>query len=147
VILLPVVATWGVMQPASQSLRWLADTTVRALLNIVRFGAQAGLFLWVTVTVFDSTLSGAVQVLIVLLAGVASWLLLRPLKLLTGRRTAESDGDGKSSGRASWVWSAAAAAAGAAARAAADDGPVRAEATVGRPRRPETRALPPGSAR
>ncbi|GAA2644304.1 hypothetical protein GCM10010399_92770 [Dactylosporangium fulvum] len=83
VIAFPILATWGVLQPASAGVRRLANTTGQALINVVVYGASAGLYLTAVGLVFDSSLPGAAQIIVVLLAGVACWLVLRPVRALT----------------------------------------------------------------
>ncbi|GGM52984.1 MFS transporter [Dactylosporangium sucinum] len=148
VVVFPILATWGILQPASSGIRRLANSTITALINIVLFGAAAGLYLTAVGLVFDSSMPGAAQIIVVLLAGVACWLVLRPARALAKARTVPPvDGgsdDGRQNGRLRDLF---AFAARTVVQAGAARGPVRAEATVGEPRRParpETRALPGG---
>jgi hypothetical protein len=143
VVFLPVVATWGVLEPASNALRKLIDRTIGALFNIIRYGAMSGLYLWAVVTIFKSPLSGGFQILAVLLAAVACWLIIRPTKRFRPHLFPQVERE--TGGGPSWrdrLFTAAGAAAGmAAATRSVRDEPIRAEASAGRPRRPEARAL------
>lgn len=144
VIAFPILATWGMMQPASAGVRWLFNSAIKALINIVLFGAAAGLYLTIVSLIFGSTLPGAAQIIVVLLAGVACWAVMRPVRHATksiGRTvpTPSDDGGKDHSDR----WRAVLSVIGFAARSAQRQGPIWADATVG-PSRPETRALTAG---
>jgi len=89
VILTPLLGTIGLLEPASAGLRRIANAVVTSMFNIVLFGAGASAYLWwVTWITSLQKLPGPVQVAAVFAAGVACWLLLRPIRRLyatTGR--------------------------------------------------------------
>jgi hypothetical protein len=77
VIAAPVLATVGIFEPASGPLRRLVNAAIGSAINIVFYGAGAGLYLTVAGLVFTSPLPGPIQVVAVGLAGVGCWLVLR----------------------------------------------------------------------
>ncbi len=96
VIVLPGLATVGLLRPASGGVRRLLNIVVGSIINIVLFGAGAGVYLTATNLLFASDLPGAVQIFGVLLAGVAAFMLLRPVRRLlhtVGRHHRDDDED------------------------------------------------------
>lgn len=97
IIALPLLGTVGVFMPASAGLRRIFHMTVAAFVNIVVFGAGAGMYLTAVDLIFRSSLPGAAQMFAVLLTGAACFFILRPVRHLihtaTGRaRTGQTFG-------------------------------------------------------
>ncbi|MGI5236463.1 MFS transporter [Dactylosporangium sp. CA-139066] len=82
VMTFPLMATIGILQPGHPSVMRLFNAVVGSVANIIMFGAGAGLYLWIVDSVFDSDLSGFVQISAVGLTGVVLWMVLRPVKRL-----------------------------------------------------------------
>jgi hypothetical protein len=77
---LPMLAAFGVFQPASGPLRRAVDAAAGSLFNIVLFGALSGVYLTAVSLVYASALPGPFQVVLVLLVGVCCWLVRRPAR-------------------------------------------------------------------
>lgn len=90
IVLLPVLGVIGIFQPASAGLRRIFHMTAAAIANIVMFGAGAGLYLTFVDLVFRSPLPGVAQLNAVALLGVASFLVLHPVRQLVSTATGRS---------------------------------------------------------
>lgn len=93
IVLLPLLGTVGVALPAAGGVRRLFHMTAAAAMNIVVFGAAAGLYLTAVDLVFGSALPGVGQLFAVALCGTALFLLLHPgskfVHIATGRSRPE----------------------------------------------------------
>jgi hypothetical protein len=89
IILLPLLATFGVFMPASAGVRRVLNMTVEAGVNIVVFGAAGGIYLVIVDGIYRSALPGPAQLAAVALMAVAGFYLLRPdrhlVQTATGR--------------------------------------------------------------
>lgn len=94
IILLPLLGTVAVFLPAAGPVRRLFHMTTAAAVNVLVFGAGAGLYLTFVVMIFGSSLPGAGQVVAVAICGVVSFLILKPARHLihtvTGRSRSEA---------------------------------------------------------
>jgi hypothetical protein len=95
IVLLPLLATIGILQPANGGVLRLANATLGSLINIVVFGGGAGLYLWIVDGIFASGLPGAIQVVAIGLTGIVLWMLLRPIKRLARIGARKKDEDTK----------------------------------------------------
>lgn len=91
--LVPLAATIGMFQPASGFIRRVGNAATAALFNIVVFGAFAGLYQTMTYEVFNSSLPGPAQPLVIALFGVAFLLFTRPVRRIVSTATGRSRGD------------------------------------------------------
>lgn len=89
VILFPLLATFGVFEPASGALRRVMNMSLSAFTNIIVWGTGAGIYLFAMTLIFGSDMPGFLQVVAVALTGAALIVLLRPHRhatpMLTGR--------------------------------------------------------------
>ncbi len=97
VLLLPLVATFGLFQPAGAGVRRVINATAAALFNIGLFGAAAGGYLAIADGLFSSGLPGIAQVVLLGLLGVAGVIVLRPIGMIV------STGTGRSRGKESMI--------------------------------------------
>ncbi len=87
------------MRPASAGLRRLANAVVAALFNIAIFGTGAAIYLFAVDLIMSTpALPGWLQVVLVWLAGMVGWLLLRPYRRITQLGGKSGGGDGRSGG-------------------------------------------------
>ncbi|MDR7280292.1 putative membrane protein [Catenuloplanes atrovinosus] len=95
VIAAPILGTVGLLRPAGEGLRRLANAVVAAVFNIAIFGTGAAIYLFaVDLIMSTATLPGWLQVVLVFLCGVVGWMLLRPYRRITqlgGKNNAASD--------------------------------------------------------
>ncbi len=95
VIAAPILGTVGLLRPAGEGLRRLANAVVAAVFNIAIFGTGAAIYLFaVDLIMSTATLPGWLQVVLVFLCGVVGWMLLRPYRRITqmgGRSNSEAD--------------------------------------------------------
>ncbi len=96
VIAAPILGTVGLLRPAGEGLRRLANAVVAAVFNIAIFGTGAAIYLFFAVDLIMSTatLPGWLQVVLVFLCGVVGWMLLRPYRRITqmgGKNNAAAD--------------------------------------------------------
>lgn len=78
IIAFPLLATIGVFLPASGPLRRVMNLAATSFINIVLFGAAAGVYLTAITEIFSSTMPGFVQVVVVALTAFVMLLLTRP---------------------------------------------------------------------
>lgn len=90
VILFPLLGAIGVFMPASAGIVRIFHMSVAAVVNVIVFGAGAGLYLTVVDLVFRSSLPGAAKIAAVALAGAACFLLLRPARKVIHTATGRS---------------------------------------------------------
>ncbi|MDR7323828.1 putative membrane protein [Catenuloplanes niger] len=95
VIAAPILGTVGLLRPAGEGLRRLANAVVAAVFNIAIFGTGAAIYLFaVDLIMSTATLPGWLQVVLVFLCGVVGWMLLRPYRRITqlgGKNNAAAD--------------------------------------------------------
>lgn len=95
VIAAPILGTVGLLRPAGEGLRRLANAVVAAVFNIAIFGTGAAVYLFaVDLIMSTATLPGWLQVVLVFLCGVVGWMLLRPYRRITqmgGKNNAAAD--------------------------------------------------------
>ncbi|MFI5840807.1 MFS transporter [Catenuloplanes sp. NPDC051500] len=95
VIAAPILGTVGLLQPAGEGLRRLANAVVAAVFNIAIFGTGAAVYLFAVDLIMNTTtLPGWLQVVLVFLSGVVGWMLLRPYRRITqmgGKNNAAAD--------------------------------------------------------
>jgi multisubunit Na+/H+ antiporter MnhC subunit len=88
VMLLPLLATFGLFQPASGMLRRIINAVTAALFNIVVFGAASGANLLIDDRVFSTTLlPDAAKPFIVILVGVGLLLASHPIRQFVSTAT------------------------------------------------------------
>lgn len=89
IIAFPLLATFGVFMPASGPLRRVMNMSATAFVNIVVFGAAAGVYLTAMSVIFSSTMPGFVQIVVLAMTAVLMLKILRPdrrfLHAATGR--------------------------------------------------------------
>ncbi|MGH3738958.1 MAG: MFS transporter, partial [Micromonosporaceae bacterium] len=83
VIIAPLLGTIALLRPASAGLRRLGNAVVAAVFGVVLFGAGAAIYLLAVQAIMKTTMAPWLHVVLVGLAGVAGWLLLRPYRRLT----------------------------------------------------------------
>lgn len=94
VAFLPAIGTIGILRPAAGPLRSLLRTVVAAIINCVVFGCGSAIFLLaVRVITGTNSLAGWQQILLIWLAGLILWLLLRPYRRLTQLTGADPFGE------------------------------------------------------
>jgi hypothetical protein len=95
VIAVPILGTVGLLRPAGEGLRRLANAVVAAVFNVAIFGTGAAVYLFaVDLIMSTATLPGWLQVVLVFLCGVVGWMLLRPYRRITqmgGKNNAAAD--------------------------------------------------------
>lgn len=90
ILAFPLLGTVGILRPASGPLRRIMHMTTTAIVNVVVFGAGAGIYLSAVALIFHSALPGFAQVAVVALAGVGFWFVLRPMRRLVHTATGRS---------------------------------------------------------
>ncbi len=93
VILLPLLGTVGLFLYAANPVQRLFQMTGAAVVNIVIFGAAAGIYLTFVDLIFtNSDLPGFLKIIAIGMVGFVCWLLLAPIRQLTHIATGQARG-------------------------------------------------------